>query len=120
MAYEQTRRHRGFFLIPAGFLIGLGTGILVGYIWSGMLVGIGAGFLGSVGKRGRENAYQDPTVRPHIMGGQRLILLVVGLYIISAGIAIIWIPRELWQNIAAVFFILIGIWFIVRGYGRGN
>jgi hypothetical protein len=120
MASEQTRRHRGFFLIPAGFLIGLGIGILVGYIWSGMLVGIGAGFLGSVGKRGREIAYQDPTVRPHTMGGQRLILLLVGLYIIFSGIAIIWIPREIWQNFAAVFFILIGIWFIVRGYGRGN
>jgi hypothetical protein len=62
----------------------------------------------------------DTTGRTPAIGGQRLILLLIGLYIISAGIAIIWIPRELWQNIAAVFFILTGIWFIVRGYSRSN
>ncbi len=120
MASEQTRRHGGFFLVPAGFLIGLGAGILLGYMWSGMLIGLGGGFLASIGKRGWADTYHDTSVRPHSTGGPRWFLPLIGLYIITAGIAIIWIPRDVWQNIAAVFLVLIGIWFIVRGYSQGT
>ena len=45
MESEHGRRHGGFFLIPAGALNGLGTGIIAGDMWTGMLMGLGAWFL---------------------------------------------------------------------------
>lgn len=100
--------HKGFFLVPAGILIGLGAGILLGYLVSGLIIGFGLGFLGSAASA-RPVPYGNPA---------HLWLLVIGVYIVVAGVVINWIPRTEWPDIAAVFLIIIGIWVVIRGYAR--
>jgi asparagine N-glycosylation enzyme membrane subunit Stt3 len=116
---EEKLRHRGFFLVPAGILIGLGIGMILGYQISGLIIGLGTGFLLSIARRREpQPAFQGSTgvkTRPDVA---HLVLVIIALYIIFSGIAIIWVPRTRWPYISAVFLILAGIWVVSRGYYR--
>ncbi len=116
MNSAERRRHGGVFLIPAGALIGLGLGILAGYMWTGLLIGLGGGFLIFVTDRpGRASAGMGQAPPP---GAADILLLFAGIYIVLSGIAIIIVPNPLWPDIAAGFLLLLGVWFIARGTSR--
>ncbi|HTY15180.1 MAG TPA: hypothetical protein VMC42_05685 [Methanoregulaceae archaeon] len=115
MISPEERRHGGFFLVPAGALIGFGLGILAGYMWTGLLIGLGCGFLVFVTDRPRRtNALSDPG-SPSGPEVADVLLLLTGVYIILSGVAIIVVPARQWPDIAAGFFLIFGIWFSVRG-----
>ncbi|MEI7434577.1 MAG: hypothetical protein WCJ93_10035 [Methanomicrobiales archaeon] len=120
MSTEQRGRHAGFYVIPAGGLIGLGIGIILGYQLTGFLAGLGLGYLVFVGGPRTDQAYQDPSGSHVPINGSYLVRLVIGLYIIVSGFAIIWVPRSEWPNILAIFLVLTGVWFVVHGYKRGT
>jgi len=109
------RRHGGVFLVPAGALIGLSLGILAGYMVTGLLIGLGAGFIAVIMDRpGRElkalgEGYPPPA------GAADIVLFFTGIYIVLSGIAITIVPNFLWPEIAAGFFLLLGAWFVARG-----
>jgi hypothetical protein len=118
MSAEQRARHSGFYVIPAGGLIGLGIGIILGYQLTGFLVGLGLGYLVFItGSEGRTRSPDAPGTKSRY-NGSYLIRLAIGLYIIVSGFAIIWVPRPEWPNILAVFLVLAGVWFMVHGYYR--
>ncbi|MEI6292892.1 MAG: hypothetical protein WCP36_04380 [Methanomicrobiales archaeon] len=118
MSAEQRARHSGFSLIPAGGLIGLGIGIILGYQLTGFLAGVGLGYLAFVAGSGAHAWYQDPSGAPARYNGSYLVRVVIGLYIIASGFVIIWVPRSEWPEILAVFLVLAGVWFVVHGYYR--
>lgn len=120
MSIEQRTRHGGFYLVPAGGLIGLGIGIILGYQLTGFLAGVGLGYLLFTGGPGRDPGYRDQSGNPAPYNGSYLVRLVIGLYIIASGFTIIWVPRSEWPSILAVFLVLSGIWFFVNGYYRGR
>jgi len=115
MVPEYKRRHGRHFLIPAGILIGLGVGMIVGYPGPAVLIGLGLGFVGSGFGRGEESMPQDPTIPQ--MGGPRWISIIIGIFIILLGIGLVWKPLVVWPYVIAIFLIFLGLWFIARGYG---
>jgi hypothetical protein len=118
METEQRRRHGRHFLIPAGILIGLGIGLLVGYPGPGILIGLGFGLLASAFERPDERVSPDPGASSPAWGGPHWISIIIGIFIILLGIGLIWAPLNIWPYVLAIFLIMIGIWFIARGYGR--
>jgi hypothetical protein len=111
---EWRRRHRGHFLIPAGVLIGLGIGLLVNQAGAGVLIGLGLGFLGSA----LLPAASPEEHAPAPMHGPRWILVLLGVFLVLLGLSVVsglYLP---WTYIIAILLILIGIGFIVRGFGR--
>jgi hypothetical protein len=111
-------RHRGFFLVPAGILIGLGVGMILGYQISGLIIGFGTGFLLSIARRQDQSSFQDSSEAAPKTNVAHRVLVILALYSIISGFAIIWVPRSQWRDIAAGFLILAGIWFVTRGYYR--
>jgi hypothetical protein len=111
---EWRRRHRGPFLIPAGVLIGLGIGLLVNQAGAGVLIGLGLGFLGSA------LVPVIPTDEPaHApMRGPRWGPVLIGVFLVLVGLAIVSGVVLPWTYIIAILLILIGIGFIARGFGR--
>ncbi len=113
----ERNNHQGHygFLIPAGVLIGLGVGLLVDQVGSGILVGLGLGFLATglipLLKKPHEGEESQPK-------GTNVTLLLLGAFMIFLGIGIVWSPISLWPYAIAGFLILIGIWFLVRGFFR--
>jgi hypothetical protein len=112
---ERRRYHRrgGSMLIPAGVLLGLGIGLLAGYPGPGVLIGLGLGFIGSAvlarqrsGAAGAEGM-TGPSPRP------RTGLILIGAVLILVGISLVWAPLR-WPVIAALFLILLGVWFLFR------
>jgi hypothetical protein len=105
-------RHNGF-IVPAGILIGLGAGLLVDHAGAGFLVGLGFGLLGSellpLVMKPREGEYQQP-------GGANTILLLIGSFLILAGISIVWAPAVIWTYAIPGLLILAGIVFLARGF----
>ena len=120
MSAEQKARHGGFYVIPAGGLIGLGIGIILGYQFTGFLAGLGLGYLVFIAGSGNHTGYTEQSGSPVRRDGSYLIRVVIGLYIIVSGFAIIWVPRSEWPNILAGFLILAGLWFIVHGHYRSR
>jgi len=111
---EWRRSHRGPFLIPAGFLIGLGIGLLVSQPGAGVLIGLGLGFLGSA---------LIPAVTPGEpahgpVRGPRWVFGVIGIFLVLLGLTVVsgWVLP--WTYLIAGLLILIGIGFIFRGFGR--
>ena len=111
---EPGEKHQPYgFIIPAGILIGLGVGILVDHVSSGFLVGLGLGFLGSG---------LFPLVRKPLesegakQGTTDVTMLLIGAFLVFIGIGIVWAPEALWWYAIAGFLILMGIWFLVRGF----
>jgi len=111
---ERRRRHGHYGFIPAGVLIGLGVGLLAGYPDPGVLIGLGLGFLAT----GLVPAAKPPEEAGPQPGGINAGMLLIGAFMILIGIGIVWAPAELWPYIIAGFLILLGIWFLVRGFQR--
>jgi hypothetical protein len=105
----------GGFIIPAGILIGLGVGLLVDHMFSGFLIGLGFGCIGSellnFARQPRENEC------PHREGVNEKSLLF-GAFLIFIGISFVWMPAAIWPYAIAGFLILTGIWLLVRGFSR--
>ncbi|MDD1705464.1 MAG: hypothetical protein LUQ12_00320 [Methanoregulaceae archaeon] len=111
---EPGEKHQPYgFIIPAGILIGLGVGMLVDYVVSGFLVGLGIGFLGSgllpLVRKPLESEYTQP-------GSTDVTMLFIGAFLLFLGISIVYAPAVLWPYAIAGFLVLLGIWFLIRGF----
>jgi len=106
-------RHRGFMLIPAGGLLGLGIGLIGGHPAAGVLIGLGLGFVGAALY---PPAKRDPEATSAGAGLHRrsVILALVGLLLAVVGTGTLWLPFTNWPVIAALFIILLGLWFLFR------
>jgi len=110
---EGKQNRQDEFIIPAGFLIGLGVGLLVDLVIPGILIGVGLGFIGSglirfVKKplQGEESQQRDKNVT-HFL---------IGTFLILIGMGIVLAPAAIWPYTIAGFLILTGIWFLVREF----
>jgi hypothetical protein len=116
-------RQRAGLFIPAGLFIGLGIGLILGNPGVGVLIGLGAGFVASalsgyyLGGPEEETAEEAPGHVP--MAASRWIMVLIGIFIILIGVGLIYAPLAIWPYVIAGFLVLLGIWFIVRGLGRG-
>ena len=110
---EFHRRHRRFSFIPAGVLIGLGIGLLFNNPGPGVLIGLGLGFLASAFIPAMEG---EPTGTRY--AGVRVGWILAGIVLILIGIGIVYSPPIMWQYIIALLLILLGVWFLIRGYIR--
>ncbi len=115
--------HRSGYLIPAGLLIGLGIGILVNYPGPGALIGLGFGFAAA----GAARMYSERSVEAAAgQAGSQVYTerrgswgsIIIGIFFIFLGIAIVYAPQNLWPYIGAAILILIGLYFVARGFGR--
>ena len=113
---EPGNEHEKYgFVIPAGALIGLGAGLLVDLVGTGVLIGIGLGLLASE---------LIPYVRRPLegegleRGGVNVTTLLIGAFLVFAGLGIVLAPAVLWLYAIPGFLILIGIWGLVRGFYR--
>jgi Flp pilus assembly protein TadB len=114
---KHRQQHGSQVLIPAGILIGLGAGLLLGYAGPGVLIGLGCGLIAASlipppGKGQEEgNSISD-------RAGTNWVALLVGIFMILVGVGIVWTPPDYWPSIVAIFLILLGIWFVARMYTR--
>ena len=109
------RYHRTLPFIPAGVLIGLGAGLLFGHPGPGILIGIGAGFLATgliVPKKAEE---AERSSYPSSIGWG---MVFAGIIFILLGLVIAYAPFIIWPYLIAVFFILLGVWMLIRSYYR--
>jgi hypothetical protein len=112
---ERERRHGRYGFIPAGVLIGLGVGLLVGFPGSGVLIGLGLGFLASaLVPSGTTTAETADSGLKRV----NMTMLLIGIFLILIGVGIVWAPAAIWPYLIAGFLILLGIWFLVRGFFR--
>jgi hypothetical protein len=116
LAEPAENRHKGF-IVPAGVLIGLGTGLLVDQAGAGFLVGLGLGLLGSellpLVMKPRQGEYLVP-------GNTNMTPLLIGSFLILAGISIVWAPAVIWTYAIPGLLILAGIGFLVRGFVKSS
>jgi len=114
---EPVEDRRNGFIVPAGILIGLGAGLLVDHAGAGFLVGLGLGLLGSEllprVMKPREGEYLQT-------GSMNVTLLLIGAFLILAGISIVWAPAVIWTYAIPGLLILAGIGFLVRGFAKAN
>jgi len=99
---QGMRRPLRYSFIPAGALIGLGVGLLLGYPASGVLIGLGLGFLASA-------------IMSHAFRGRGWPFSGIIFIIIGIGLALF--PSSP-KYFGAILVILLGLWFLVRGYLR--
>jgi hypothetical protein len=89
--------------------------LLSGYPGSGVLIGLGIGFLATglvpVVKKPPEGAAAQP-------GGMNMMMPLLGVFMILIGVGIVWAPAALWPYAIAAVLILLGIWFLIRGFYR--
>jgi hypothetical protein len=117
---EHRRRHGKHLLIPAGALIGLGTGLIAGYPVPGILIGIGLGFIAQGFLKPVEGTTPD-SADPRCCGhGKPWISLMIGLLMIIVGVAIIWAPLHLWPYIIGIILIMIGIVFAAKSWMKAS
>jgi hypothetical protein len=114
---EYHVRHQRGLLVPAGLLIGLGTGLLIGYPVPGLMIGLGLGFIGSAFLKPVEHSTSD-TAAPVMHHRSRWMPALLGCFFIILGISVVWAPQNFWPYIGAGFLILLGIWFIARSFGK--
>ncbi len=113
---ETAEQHRPYgFIIPAGVLIGLGVGMLVDHVGSGLLIGLGLGFLVSELVPVFRKPLESVDVQP---GSTNVTVLLIGVFLIFIGISLVLAPAVLWPYAIAGFLILMGTWFLVRGFFR--
>jgi uncharacterized membrane protein HdeD (DUF308 family) len=110
--YGISRRGRKFSFIPAGILIGLGVGLLVGEPGAGVLIGLGAGFIASGALQPAEET--GGTGMARIRWG----FVLAGIILILLGIGIVYYPAYVWPYLGAIFLILLGVWFLLRSAVR--
>ncbi len=114
---KPRQQHESQALIPAGILIGLGAGLLLGYAGPGVLIGLGCGLIAASlipppGKGQEEgNNISD-------RAGTNWVALLVGIFMILVGVGIVWTPPDYWPSIVAIFLILLGVWFVAHTYTR--
>jgi hypothetical protein len=112
---EPVEDHKNGFIVPAGILIGLGTGLLVDHAVAGFLVGLGLGLLGSellpLLRISREGEYP-------LVGSANVTLLLIGSVLILAGISIVWAPAAIWTYGIPGLMIVAGIGVLVRGFAK--
>ncbi|HNX16774.1 MAG TPA: hypothetical protein PKM50_00435 [Methanoregula sp.] len=101
------------FLILAGIMIGLGAGLLADNLFAGFLIGLGSGLVVSellpLARKSPEGVCQKPA-------GMNVTALLIGAFLILAGTSIVFAPAAIWLYVFAGFFILAGIWILVRGF----
>jgi hypothetical protein len=114
----EKRRHGRHAFIPAGILIGLGVGILLNYPGPGVLIGLGLGFLASSFVHQEDAGPGEAAPACCGLKGRNWITLLVGIFMILVGVGLVWTPLPLWPYLVAAFFILLGIGFIVQGFGK--
>jgi len=115
---EPGEKHQPYgFIIPAGILIGLGVGMLVDHVASGFLVGLGLGFLGSGLLPLIRKPVESEGTQP---GSTDVTMLLIGAFVIFLGIGLVYAPAALWPYAIAGFLVLLGIWFLVRGFFQIN
>jgi hypothetical protein len=82
---------------------------------AGFLVGLGLGLLGSellpLVMKPREGEYLQT-------GGTNVTLLLIGAFLILAGISSVWAPVAIWTYAIPGLLILAGIVFLVRGVAK--
>jgi uncharacterized membrane protein HdeD (DUF308 family) len=117
--HVHTRRHGRHFLIVAGALIGLGAGLIAGHPVPGILIGLGLGFIAQGFLKPVEGTAPDSAV-PCCSHGSRWIPVVIGLFMIIVGVAIIWAPRNFWPYIIGIFLIVLGIMVAVKSIGKSS
>lgn len=114
---EYRRRHGRHFLIPAGVLIGLGVGIIAGYVAAGLLIGLGLGFVATALLPFASKGPDEPKSQC-CRYGNRWIQGIIGAFFVIVGAAIVWEPRNFWTYIwpygVGTFFIFLGLVFIAR------
>jgi len=115
---SDRRRHGWHAFIPAGVLIGLGIGLLTGFPGSGVLIGLGLGFLAAALMPPEEPAAAGAP-SPSFMKRKNMVMLLLGVFMIVLGIGIVFAPPNFWTYAVPAFLILIGIWFVLRGF-RGH
>ncbi len=93
----------------------LGVGLLANNPGSGVLIGLGLGFLASAlvpaGMTPSDNT--GPGLK-----GMNITMLLMGVFLILIGVGIVWAPASIWPYLIAGFLILLGVWFLVRGFHR--
>ncbi|HXX55510.1 MAG TPA: hypothetical protein VEI81_05395 [Methanoregula sp.] len=113
---EYRHRHGRFYFILAGVLIGLGAGLIAGYAAAGVLIGLGLGFLASGIFRPSAEPAESPV--PCCRGGGRWMSVVIGLFFVLIGAALVWAPANFWIYIwpygVGVLLILVGLSFIAK------
>ncbi len=101
----------GGIFIPAFLFIGLGIGLLIGQPGMGIFVGIGVGFIVMAAARMKQRAgtglHSD---------APEFISFLVGLMFIVGGIGLVYFPAMIWPYLGAAVLILIGLWFMFKGY----
>jgi putative Mn2+ efflux pump MntP len=111
MHEKRRERKMGGIFIPAFLFIGVGIGLLVGQPGVGALVGIGIGFIAMAAARTKEQmSTGQHTDAPEFIS------FLVGLMFVVAGIGILYFPAMLWPYLGAAVLILLGLWFMFRGY----
>jgi hypothetical protein len=95
---SEPHHHGRAAFIPAGVLIGLGMGFLA----TALVPPAGAPAAGAS--------------CPLDLAGKNLILLLVGIFLIIIGVGIVIAPPAFWTYIIPLFLILLGLWFMFRGY----
>ena len=113
---EWRRSHRGPFLIPAGVLIGLGIGLLTGQPGAWVLIGLGLGFLGSAALPAARRG--EPAPSPAPVHRARWAFILVGIFLVLLGLALVSGLVLPWTYIVAALLILLGLGFVIRGFGR--
>jgi len=107
--------HRRHAFIPAGVLIGLGLGLLTGYAGSGVLIGLGLGFVAAA-LLPPEGSASAGMCCPLSLAGKNMAMCLIGIFLIIIGVGVVIAPPQIWTYAIPVFLILLGIWFVFRGY----
>ncbi len=98
--------------IPAGALIGLGLGLLLGYAAPGILIGLGLGFLAAALLPQEGAAGTAGSITGSAM--QNAPLLLIGIFFVVLGAGILVAPPHFWTYVVPVFLILLGVWLLFR------
>jgi hypothetical protein len=113
---NTTETDRYGFLVPACAMIGLGAGFLTGFVGTGVLVGVGVGLLTSGLLPAVKPLQREGLERGRVNGMN----LLIGAFLVFAGVSLVLAPAILWPYAIAGFLILLGAGSLVRGFGASR